>query len=205
MMTIISLDRIFIFIAMKGPKTRANKNRKIMAFLLLTLTLTHYLFDVMEESGAISFRLTEINRAFFLMISIGTLRVAGLRLFGILWRSREIIFLFVLNWLFFSAASRVFFQAYKDYYDVEKYYLYNLTNFKDTVFTLYVLLTTANYPDILVKKYGQNRLTFIFFFIYTFITIFIMINMLVGVFYFNYKQVVTNVLSNVETDKDFAL
>ena len=139
------------------------------------------------------------------MISINMLRIAGLRLTGILWRSREIIFLFVLNWLFFSAASRVFFQAYKDYFDNPKYYMYNLTNFKDTVFSLYVLLTTANYPDILVKKYGTNRLTFIFFFIYTFMTIFIMINMLVGVFYFNYKQVVTSVLGNVEKDKDFAL
>ena len=109
MMTMISLDRIFIFIAMRGPNTDANSNRKILAFLLLTLTLTHYLFDVMEESGAISFRLTEITRAFFLMVSIETLRVAGLRLTGILWRSREIIFLFVLNWLFFSAASRVLF------------------------------------------------------------------------------------------------
>lgn len=139
------------------------------------------------------------------MISIDILRIAGLRLTGILWRSREIIFLFVLNWLFFSAASRVFFQAYKDYFDNPKYYMYNLTNFKDTVFSLYVLLTTANYPDILVKKYGTNRLTFIFYFIYTFMTIFIMINMLVGVFYFNYKQVVTSVLGNVEKDKDFAL
>lgn len=190
---------------MKGPKTDANQSRKIIAFLLLTLTLLHYLFNVMEQSGATSFRLTELTRAFFLMISIDILRIAGLRLAGILWRSREIIFLFVLNWLFFSAASRVFFQSYKDYFDNQKYYMYNLTNFKDTVFSLYVLLTTANYPDILVKKYASNRLTFVFYFIYTFMTIFIMINMLVGVFYFNYKQVVTSVLGNVEKDKDFAM
>ena len=133
------------------------------------------------------------------------LRRAGKHLFGILWKSREIIFLFMLNWLFFAAASRVFFQGFENYANNDKYYIYNLTNFNDTFFTLYVVLTTANYPDILVKKYGENRLIFIFFFIYTFMTIFIMINMLVGVFYFNYKQVVTDVIHNVEVDKDFAM
>jgi len=111
----------------------------------------------------------------------------------------------LLNWLFFSATARVFFQGYKDYADNKIYYLYNLTNFKDTVFTLYILLTTANYPDILVKKYGENKMVFLFFFIYTFLTIFIVVNMLVGVFYFNYTQVITQVLSKTETDRDFAM
>lgn len=79
-----------------------------------------------------------------------------------------------------------------------------MTTFQDTVFTLYVLLTTANYPDILVKKYGENRLVFFFFLIYTFITIFIMVNMMVGVFYFNYKQVFSSNILLAETDIDFA-
>jgi hypothetical protein len=67
-----------------------------------------------------------------------------------------------------------------------------------------VLLTTANYPDILVKKYGENRLVFFFFLVYTFVTIFIMVNMMVGVFYFNYKQVASASILKAETDADFA-
>lgn len=69
---------------------------------------------------------------------------------------------------------------------------------------MYVLLTTANYPDILVKKYGENRLVFFFFLIYTFVSIFIMVNMMVGVFYFNYKQVFCSSINQAETDSDFA-
>lgn len=79
-----------------------------------------------------------------------------------------------------------------------------MTKFRDTVFTLYVLLTTANYPDILVKKYGENRLVFFFFLTYTFVTIFIMVNMMVGVFYFNYKQVFSSSILIAEKDADFA-
>ena len=66
------------------------------------------------------------------------------------------------------------------------------------------MLTTANYPDILVKKYGDNRLVFFFFLIYTFVTIFIMVNMMVGVFYFNYKQVFSSSILIAEKDADFA-
>lgn len=66
------------------------------------------------------------------------------------------------------------------------------------------MLTTANYPDILVKKYGDNRLIFFFFMIYTFVSIFIMVNMMVGVFYFNYKQVFSQSILKAEKDPDFA-
>lgn len=69
-MGIVSADQFFIFIAMKGPETQANKSRKILAFMLIGLTLTHILFDIMEQSGAILFRLSEINRSLFLMVSM---------------------------------------------------------------------------------------------------------------------------------------
>lgn len=111
LMFLITMDQFFIYFSLKEIKSEKQSTRRLLAFVLLGLTLTHFLFDIMEQTNAISFRLSELNRCFFLMISIVTLRTAGMRLLTILWKSREIIVLFMLNWLFFSAAARVFFQS----------------------------------------------------------------------------------------------
>jgi hypothetical protein len=111
LMFLITCDQFFIYSILKGIVSENQRFRRIIAFTLLGLTLTHFLFDIMEQTRAITFRLSELNRTIFLSISIFTLRTALLRLIMILWRSREIIVLFLLNWLFFSAAARVFFQS----------------------------------------------------------------------------------------------
>jgi hypothetical protein len=68
----------------------------------------------------------------FVLGSIRPIRKNTLRLGKIVWKSREIIALFLANWVLFSAIARVFFQMYNDYYDSPVYYLYNYTTFLDT-------------------------------------------------------------------------
>lgn len=144
-------------------------------------------------------------RATFILISIKPIRRNTLRLCKILWLSREIIILFLINWFLFSAIARVFFQMYTDYYDNPIYYLYNYSTFLDTLFSLYVLITAANYPDTFVAKYYTNRFVFIFYLIYTFVTIFIVINMLTGVLYFNYAKTVTSVVEKNLHNEEFCM
>jgi len=133
------------------------------------------------------------------------LRVNTLRLFKILAASREIILLFFINWLFFASIARIIFQMFPDYYDNPTYYIFNFTTFQDTFFTLYVLMTTANFPDALVKKVGGHRWVFLFYLIYTFLTIFIMVNMMTGVLYFNYTNVVTQTIKDNQHNEEFRL
>lgn len=217
LMFLVTVDQFFIYMVLKDVKSENSAQRKFLAFLLLGLTLTHFLFDIMEQTKAITFRLSELNRCFFLMTSMYALLTQRDAAKGRHPPGDDLVEV-ARNHCAFRAQLAVLLgrcarvlpewarltAEYEEYYDNPKYYIYNLTNFKDTVFTLYVLLTTANYPDILVKKYGENRLVFFFFLVYTFVTIFIMVNMMVGVFYFNYKQVASASILKAETDADFA-
>ena len=70
LMCLITLDKFFVYFSLRASKSTATARRRFLAFCLLGLTLTHFLFDIMEQSKAITFRLSEINRALFLMISM---------------------------------------------------------------------------------------------------------------------------------------
>jgi hypothetical protein len=206
LMLVITADFYYLwFITKESGTAKYTDDNKNLANGMLFVTLLHFLFDIMETNFAISFRLTDLTRAVFILLSMRPLRVNTLRLFKILSASREIILLFFINWLFFAGVARILFQMFADYYDDKYYYTYNFTTFQDTFFSLYVLMTTGNFPDALVKKIYPNRWVFLFYLIYTFLTIFIMINMLTGVLYFNYTNVVTQTIKEHQDDPEFKL
>ena len=50
-----------------------------------------------------------------------------------------------------------------------------------------ILLTTANYPDIMLPSYEVNHSYFLFFFVYLVIGLFLILNLLLAIFYSNFK------------------
>ena len=51
-----------------------------------------------------------------------------------------------------------------------------------------VLLTTANSPDIMLPAYEQNRPLVLFFIFYLMVGVFLIMNLLMALFYHNYKN-----------------
>lgn len=206
LMLVITADFYYLWFITKESRTeKLTDDNKNLANGMLFVTLCYFLFDIMETNFAISFRCTDLARAVFILLSMRPLRVNTLRLFKILSASREIILLFFINWTFFASVARIIFQQFPDYYDNEIYYTYKFTSFEDTFFSLYVLMTTGNFPDALVKKVGDHRWVFLFYLIYTFLTIFIMVNMMTGVLYFNYTNIVTQTIKDHKDDEEFKL
>lgn len=70
LMFLITMDQFFIYFVLRQIKSEKQQDRRMLAFFLLGLTITHFLFDIMEQAKAITFRLSELNRCFFLMISM---------------------------------------------------------------------------------------------------------------------------------------
>jgi two pore calcium channel protein len=53
---------------------------------------------------------------------------------------------------------------------------------------LLVLLTTSNFPDVMMPAYKESRLYAIFFIVYLIFGLYLLMNMLLAMFYANYKK-----------------
>ena len=62
------------------------------------------------------------------------------------------------------------------------------SNLNDSFFYMFVLLTTSNYPDVMLPSYGQQRRYAIFFVTYLCIGLFMLMNLLLAIFYSNYQE-----------------
>ncbi|XP_037545832.1 two pore segment channel 3 [Nematolebias whitei] len=62
------------------------------------------------------------------------------------------------------------------------------TNYLEIVFDLYVLVTTANSPDIMMPAYNSSTIFIIFFIVYILINTYIFMSVFLAVVYNNYKK-----------------
>ena len=51
-----------------------------------------------------------------------------------------------------------------------------------------VLLTTSNYPDVMMPSYSDNRMNAIFFITFLIIGLFLLMNLLLAIFYAKYQE-----------------
>ena len=64
----------------------------------------------------------------------------------------------------------------------------NFATLGDSFFYMFVLLTTSNFPDVMLPAYGQNRWQSAFFIIYLALGLFIFMNLLLAIFYSSYQE-----------------
>lgn len=67
-----------------------------------------------------------------------------------------------------------------------------MPNYFDSLFNMIILLTTSNYPDVMLPAYQADRLMCLFFITYLFLGLFLIMNVLLAVifniFSDNYKK-----------------
>ena len=68
--------------------------------------------------------------------------------------------------------------------EVETYF----RNYQQTFFNLFVLMTTANYPDVMLPAYGSNRIYFLFFFIFLLGATILTANMIIANMFLIYNE-----------------
>ncbi len=57
----------------------------------------------------------------------------------------------------------------------------------DSIFNMFTLLTTSNYPDIMLPAYSFSRILCVFFVTFLMLGLFLILNILMALFYNNYK------------------
>jgi len=61
-------------------------------------------------------------------------------------------------------------------------------SFTNAITSIWILFTTANFPDVMIPAYNDNRLTFVFFFVYLVTTLYLLNNVLLATVYDAYKD-----------------
>jgi len=64
----------------------------------------------------------------------------------------------------------------------------NFDTFGNTVYNLFVALTTANYPDLMMPIFQEYRIASLYFIIFMILLYVILLNIILAYFYFNYKE-----------------
>ena len=74
-------------------------------------------------------------------------------------------------------------------------------SFNNSFYNMLVLITTSNFPDIMLPAYQINRFDAIFFIIYLIIGLFLCMNLLLAIFYSNFKQRFEETLGKGEQER----
>jgi len=73
-----------------------------------------------------------------------------------------------------------------------------MNDLSDSSFNMMVLMTTSNYPDVMLPAYQQNRFNFIFFGTYLLLGMFFIMNLLLAIIYSNFKSYFEQQIENKE-------
>lgn len=103
--------------------------------------------------------------------------------------SKEILVLMV-GYIFFFSWVGV--RLFRGTIEGEKYF----STLAEGLWNLMVLLTTANFPDVMLPAYTANKAYCLFFMLYLSMGLFFMMNLILATFYSNYKNRVEEKIEN---------
>ena len=86
---------------------------------------------------------------------IGRLRVNWTSILKVLWKTKQAYFVLVLNLISFSIIGFALFQKKDGFFN----------SFGNSVLELYILLSTCNFPDIMLEAMETSKFAIIYFFI----------------------------------------
>ena len=58
----------------------------------------------------------------------------------------------------------------------------------DAFYSMWALQTSTSFPGIMLRIYPDTRVYSVFFILYLFVQYYLLLNMIAGVYYFNYKK-----------------
>jgi len=64
----------------------------------------------------------------------------------------------------------------------------NFASFGDSVWSMWILITTANFPDVMLSAYASTPMSFFMFYIYLYLGLFLFMNLLLAIFYTSFQD-----------------
>jgi len=159
--------------------------------ILVVLAALAYVADFLQYVVGILFPFNAMIRLIYFITYNKSIRKNMRFYVKLFWASKEIFIVIGGAIIFFVSVARLLFyetpmnQSGAQFFDT----------YMDTLYNLFVSLTSSNYPDVMMPIYEEERLSSLFFIIYMAICHFILLNIVSAYFYYNYK---TELMKEVE-------
>lgn len=134
-------------------------------------------------------------RIFLLLINVRSIRRTWLRFLLVLKDSFSMIMFIMFYVLFFALLG---FRIFRGSVEGVMYF----PDYVSSCFNMLVLLTTANSPDIMLPAYEYSRILAVFFVVYLLFGVFLLMNLLMALFYSNYKDRLTAQMKDFHHERD---
>ncbi len=152
------------------------KTQKIL-FLLIIISLIDNIYSLIDSSFPI---LNFIFRNFIIICLIRNLRLGWYNIFQILWKTKTIFFLLFLNIFFFGIIGYLLFHNSTES---------DFKNIYESMYQLYILLSTCNFPDIMLGTFSVTKWGIFYFVIYITFNFFIILSLLKTLYYSKYFDI----------------
>ncbi|XP_035670006.1 two pore calcium channel protein 1-like [Branchiostoma floridae] len=167
---------------------RSKRRLPVLVILLLTLVdMVQYV--ILRQIGVTSVRFSRPLRPLLLlcMDRAKQLRAVFKNILLTLPDIITVLTLFLLSVAFFALMALKIFQNRQDlvYYSDGHPYMHN---YLDNFFQLYVLVTTANFPDVMMPAFDYNPWFTLFFIIYLIICLYLFMSICLATIYNNFKE-----------------
>jgi hypothetical protein len=124
---------------------------------------------------------SSILRPIYLLLSIRMLRETMTSYLGVIYDTLPMVSLIVIFILYYSWLGQ---RIFSGTLEGVTYY----SSFSDSVWNMLVLMTTSNFPDVMLPAYHKSRMACIYFITYMVLVYFLMMNLLLATFYSTYKS-----------------
>ena len=139
----------------------------------------------------------DFAKPFLFVVFVRSVREAWKRVLLVMWDSKDILLMLAAYIVFFGWAG---YRIFKGSLEGEAYF----PTLSDGLFNMLVLMTTTNHPDVMLPAYQRNRAAVVYFVIYLVLGLYFFMNLLLAIFYNNYKQRVVNTMSKfVDSRQEF--
>ena len=165
--------------SLKDTNTGVNKsyNRiQIILFISLFLCLIDSIFSLIVGKFPI---INFLCRPFIYIYMIRRLRMNWTNILRILWRTKKAYFVLFTNLITFSVVGYILFHKDKGFFD----------NFGESFLQIYIILTTCNFPDIMLEAMEFSKFAIIYFVICLSINYFILLSYLNNLYTTKYYNV----------------
>jgi two pore calcium channel protein len=128
---------------------------------------------------------SQFARPFVFFLFMRSVRETIVKMIHVVWDSKGVIGLLIMLLLFYSGIGMV---LYKDSDEGKLYF----SSFGEAFWNMLILLTSTNFPDVMLPVYQQNRWMCWFFVSFLLLGMFFLMNAVIDVFYHSYRKQVKN-------------